>query len=92
MIFKIDLEKAYDKVNWSFLKNVMLKMNFPTKLIELIMFCLHSTSLFVLWNGRIMENFKPMRGLWQGDPLSPYLFMLCMEKLSQCIEYSIQKS
>lgn len=51
--------------------------------------CVAGPSMNVLWNGEKTEAFKPERGLLQGDPLSPYLFVLCMERLCHQIERSI---
>ena len=61
-------------------------MQLPPQLILVIMNCVTSSSLSILWNGEPMERFKPTRGVRQGDPLSPYLFVACMERLSQLIE------
>lgn len=81
---KVDLEKAYDKVNWNFLKNVLDEMNFPEQFSSLIMSCVSSMHLSVLWNGNITEKFKP-----EGDPLSPYLFVIYLEKLSRLIDAAV---
>jgi len=90
MAIKLDLEKAYDRLRWDFLHGTLLRMNLPGPLIEVIMHCVSSCSLNILWNGEPFEAFKPSRGVRQGDPLSPYLFVACMERLSQLIEaYSI---
>lgn len=81
MIIKIDLEKAYDRVDWQFLEEVLQKVGFTTTLIRVILNCIRSTKLSVIWNGQHLEAFNPERRLTQGDPLSPYLFILCMEVL-----------
>lgn len=88
---KIDLEKAYDRINWSFLTNTLKDFNFPEKWVELIMNCVMYTSMSILWNGSPLPDFKPTRGLRQGDPLSPYLFVLCMEKLSHMIHMAVEE-
>lgn len=51
----------------------------------MIMSCVTGGSFSVLWNGEVLEAFKPKGGLRQGDPISPYLFVLCMERLSNMI-------
>lgn len=89
MILKIDLHKAFDSVSWSFLREVLLHFNFPVKLVDLIMFSITSSKLTILWNGESLPSFAPGRGLRQGDPLSPYLFILVMEKLSHMIHSTV---
>lgn len=90
MAFKIDFETAYDNVNWDFLRATVHDFAFPTRIIDLIMFCVSSTSLAILWNGEMMESFKLNRGLRQGDPMSPYLFVLCLEKLGMMISKKVE--
>lgn len=89
MIFKIDLEKAYDKISWDFLKDTLIYFNFDSTWIKLIMNCVSNASTAILWNGEPLPNFNPGRGLRRGDPLSPYLFVLCMERLSNMISNSV---
>lgn len=87
--FKLDLEKAFDNVNWEFLRSCLIDFGFPDDTIKLIMHCVTSSTFSVLWNGNKLPPFKPTHGLRQGDPLSPYLFILCMEKLSLAINNAV---
>lgn len=86
LLFKIDFEKAYDRVHQDFLRLTLMEFGFPSHTINLIMNRTCSTSLALKWNTKILENFRPNRGLRQGDPLSLYLFLLCMEKLALLIQ------
>ena len=81
MAIKIDLEKAYDKLEWGFIKEMLICTNLPMDLVELIMSCISSVSTFVLFNGGMLEPIQPSRGIRQGDPLSLYIFILCIEFL-----------
>jgi ribonuclease HI len=81
MAIKIDLEKAYDRMEWSFIKVVLEHFKFPTSFVNLVMECISSSSVAILLNGAPLDPFFPSRGLKQGDPLSSYIFILCMEFL-----------
>ncbi|GKV23269.1 hypothetical protein SLEP1_g33018 [Rubroshorea leprosula] len=85
LALKIDLHKAFDRVDWGFLKEVLIDFNLPEPLIQLIMFSVTSLQLSIIWNGEQLPSFQPQQGLRQGDPLSPYLFIMVMEKLSYMI-------
>ena len=86
MAIKIDLEKAYDKIEWAFIREMLIEFNFPDNIVYLIMSCVLSVSISLLFNEGCLESFHPSRGIRQGDPLSPYLFILCMEYLGYLIE------
>ena len=63
LAFKIDLEKAYDRVNWDFLEMTLIDFGFPRLTVDLIMSCVRTTQLSILWNGSRLETFSPTRGL-----------------------------
>lgn len=81
MRIKIDLEKAYDMLSWPYIKHCLLKFGFHHDWIDLIMHCISSISFSILLNGEHQHAFSPTRGIRHGDPLSPYIFILCMEPL-----------
>ncbi|CAL8157237.1 unnamed protein product [Prunus armeniaca] len=83
--WKIDLSKAYDRLNWGFIESVLLEVGFPTSFIQLIMQCVSIVRYHICINGELTDPFSPSNGIRQGDPLSPYLFVLCIEKLSHII-------
>ena len=80
------MEKAYDKIEWSFIKEMLVRINLPTSLIDIVMSCVSTVSASILINRETTDTILPSRGLRQGYPLSPYLFILCMDYLSQLIE------
>ncbi|GAB4844966.1 hypothetical protein Ancab_040114 [Ancistrocladus abbreviatus] len=84
-MFKVDFEKAYDRLNWQFLLDVMEHMGFNGQWRGWIAECLRSSSVSVLVNGCPTPEFSMERGLCQGDPLSPFLFILAAEGMSAMI-------
>ncbi|KAH9698518.1 reverse transcriptase domain-containing protein [Citrus sinensis] len=87
---KLDLSNAYDRVEWSFLKHTMLKLGFSSNLVDFILNCI-STSFSIVINGVVSGMIKPQRGLRQGCPLSPYLFIICAEVFSNLLAQAEQK-
>lgn len=81
MLIKVDLEKAYDQLSWEFIYETLREVNLPTELIRLTTDCISSTTMQVLWNGEYKDYFPPSRGIRKGDPISPYIFVLCIERL-----------
>ncbi|GJX60728.1 RNA-directed DNA polymerase, eukaryota [Tanacetum coccineum] len=81
MIFKVDFEKAYDSVSWSYLDYFLIHFGLSDKWRGWIMACLQSARTSILVNGSPTKEFFIKRGLRQGGPLSPFLFILVMEGL-----------
>ncbi|XP_045797508.1 uncharacterized protein LOC123891638 [Trifolium pratense] len=88
---KTDMEKAYDRVEWEFLEATMSIMGFPATMVQTIMKCVSTVKFSILIDGYPSQEFCPQRGLRQGDPLSPYLFIICANVLSGLISRAQQE-
>jgi hypothetical protein len=87
---KLDMSKAYDRVEWDFVEKMMRKLGFAEEWISLIMRCVTSVSYQIRLNGSLTDTIIPQRGLRQGDPLSPYLFLICAEGFSSLLNKAEQ--
>jgi hypothetical protein len=79
---KLDMRKAYDHLEWSYLRAIMLRMGFHQQWVNLIISLVSSVSFLVMFSGIPLDEFQPFRGLRQGDLIYPYLFLLVAEGLS----------
>lgn len=87
---KVDIQKAYDTVNWNFLRNILHHFGFHPKMVYWLMKCVTTASFSVSINGETHGYFKGGRGLRQGDPISPYLFTVVMEVFNLIFKRTIK--
>ncbi|XP_070002527.1 secreted RxLR effector protein 78-like [Nicotiana tabacum] len=85
-MIKVDIRKAYDSVEWSFLRDLILELGIPYKMVNLIMECVSTITYALLINGGLTPRFQARKGLRQGDLMSPYLFVLVMEYLNRSLK------
>ncbi|XP_060969090.1 uncharacterized protein LOC133036597 [Cannabis sativa] len=85
MTLKLDMSKAYDRMEWSFLRAILLRMGFAEAWVDMIMECLRTILYNIVHGGESLGPIIPSRGIRQGDPLSSYLFIICAEGLSALI-------
>lgn len=86
MALKLVLSKAYDMIEWIILRRILLRLVFAESLVNTIMLCVSSMSYSFLLNGKQFGDLQPARGLHQGDPLSPYLFICYVEVFNRMVE------
>jgi hypothetical protein len=91
LFIKLDISKAFDSINWSFLLEVLGKLGFSTKWRDWIAALFGTATSRVLINGQPTEMIRHGRGLRQGDPLSPMLFILAIDPLQRIIQVAADK-
>jgi hypothetical protein len=90
MMLKLDLSKSFDKLSCDYMKYVLLAFGFESSWVDWILNLTSSTFFSILINGVPSHPFSPTCGIRQGDPLSPFLFIIMEEGLSCSIQASIE--
>ena len=90
MAVKLDISKAYNRVDWNFLQNIMCKLGFDQRWVQVALEIVTTASYSVLINGEPRGFITQSRSIRQGDPLSPYLFLLCAEGLSTLLRKAVE--
>jgi len=91
MLSKLDLSKAYDHISWDYLLKVLDAFGFSWQWISWIFSLISSPFFSIIINDSPSSTFRPTRGLRQGNPLSPFLFILAMEGLGKFLKQSCSK-
>lgn len=91
MALKLDFEKAYDRVNMHFIFQILKCLSFDDTFLHWIKLCVNTVSFQVLINGSPSAPFEAGNGVIQGEPLSPFSFIICLEALSRLINYGVKE-
>jgi hypothetical protein len=89
MLLKLDLSKYFDKLSWAYMKSTLLAFGFSPAWVDWILNLTSSTFFSILINGVPSLPFSPSRGIRQGDPLSPFLFIIMVEGLSDSSKHPL---
>jgi hypothetical protein len=89
---KVDLKKAYDSVEWNFILMCLLAVGCPARFVNWVRECITTPRFSIALNGSLVGYFKGGKGLRQGDPLSPYLFVLAMEVFTKLMSAKVRES
>jgi hypothetical protein len=92
MLLKLDISKAFDKLNWDYMRAMLLAFGFDQRWVTWIMNLTSSAFFSILVNGIPSRTFSPTRGIRQGDPLSPFLFIIMAEGLGRSIQAAIAEN
>jgi len=90
MALKLDMSKAYDRLEWDFLEAMLRKLGFAPRWIHFLVTCVRTVTYSTLINGQPNGRIVLSHGIRQGDPLSPYFFIICAEAISSMLQYSVR--
>lgn len=85
-VLKVDLRKAFDSLKWEFILRVLRVANFPEVFVNWIQQCITTPSFSINVNGDLCGFFEGKQGIRQGDPISPYLFVIAMEVFASLVQ------
>lgn len=91
-MIKVDLAKAYDMMNWNFVRLVLIEIDLPTKLIQVIIKFIETVKMTLMWKGQKDDYFNTKKGFSQGDLISLYLLVMYMDKLPHMISDAAHES
>ncbi|CAL1383537.1 unnamed protein product [Linum trigynum] len=92
MMLKLDMKKAYDMLDWECLETLLENYGFDKRWCRWVSSCIRTVNFSILFNGEAAEEFKLSRGIRQGDPLSPFLFILMSNALTFLIDKAVSQN